>query len=155
MALSAAKFHLTVQKIARGGASGTGLLLNADTLKLALFTAATAPVLATDISYSTTLAGGSAEVSNGNGYTTGGNTCGAGITANSSGTETLSTTQEAAVWTASGAGFALRYFLLYDDTASSKWLLMEWDYGSTLTLSGANADTLTVTGPDTSYATLA
>ena len=155
MALTAAKFQLTVQKIARGGASGTGLLLNADTIKLALFTAATAPVLATDISYSTTLAGGSAEVASGNGYTTGGNTCGAGVTANSGGTETLRTTSNPSAWTASTSGFAFRYILLYDDTASSKWLLMQWDYGSTVTLSGANADTFTATGPITAYATLA
>jgi hypothetical protein len=51
----------------------------------------------------------------------------------------------------------MRYFILYDSTASSALanLLMYWDYGSTLTLSGANGDTLTVTGPATSYATLA
>lgn len=154
MALSATKIHLFVQNMARGGASGTGLLLNADTIKLALFTAATA-VAATDDNYAATLDGGAAEVSSGNGYTTGGNTCGAGITSNSSGTETLRTTSNPSAWTASSSGFAFRYLYLYDDTQSGDKGIVFWDYGSTVTLSGANGDTFTATGPSTSYATLA
>lgn len=157
MAISASKFQRTVSGIARGGASGTGLLLNADTIKLALFTAATAPSASADLVYAASLTGGCAEVGSGNGYTTGGNTCGAGITSNSTGTETLRTTSNPTAWTASSSGFAMRYFILYDSTAVSALanLLMYWDYGSTLTLSGSNGDTLTVTGPSTSYATLA
>lgn len=157
MPISASKFQRTVSGISRGGASGTGLLLNADTIKLALYTAGTAPSAASDLVYAGTLTGGATEVGSGNGYTTGGNTCGAGITSNSSGTETLRTTSNPTAWTASTSGFSMRYFILYDSTAVSALanLLMYWDYGSTLTLSGANGDTLTVTGPSTSYATLA
>lgn len=158
MAISATKFKRTVSGMARGGASGTGLLLNADTLKMALYTATAAPDNAgTDLVYAATLTGGATEVASGNGYTTAGNTCGAGITSNSAGTETLKTTSNPAAWTASTSGFSMRYFVLYDSTATTALanLLMFWDYGSTLTLSGANGDTLTVTGPSTSYATLA
>lgn len=157
MAISASKFQRTVSGIARGGASGTGLLLNADTLKLALFTAAVAPSAANDLVYATTLTSGCAEVAAGNGYTAGGNSCGAGVTSNSGGTETLRATSNPTAWTASSSGFSMRYFIIYDSTAASALanLLMYWDYGSTLTLSGANGDTLTVTGPATSYATLA
>ena len=137
MALSASKFHLTVQALARGGASGTGLLLNADTLKMALMT--TAPTVATDADYNTS----ATEVANGNGYTTGGVSL-TGATSNSSGTETLKTTADfsATTWTASGAGFTLRYFIFYDSTATGAVTqnLATWDYGSNLVLSGANGD---------------
>ena len=136
MALSASKYNLTVQAMARGGASGTGLLLNADTLKLALFT--TAPA-ATDTTYAAT----ATEVSNGNGYTTGGVSL-TGATSNSAGTETLKTTADfsATTWTASSAGFSFRYLVFYDSTASSAVCqnLARWDYGSTVTLSGSNGD---------------
>lgn len=136
MALSASKYNLTVQAMARGGASGTGLLLNADTLKMALFT--TAPA-ATDTTYAAT----ATEVSNGNGYTTGGVSL-TGATSNSSGTETLKTTADfsATTWTASGAGFTARYFVFYDSTASSAVCqnLARWDNGSNIVLSGANGD---------------
>ena len=118
---------------------------------MALYTAAVAPA-STDIAYATTLAGGSIEVAAGNGYTVSGNSGGVGITSNAAGTETLKTTSAIPVWTASAAGFSLRYFVIYDSTSAD--LLGWWDYGSTLTLSGANGDTLTVTGPETSYATL-
>lgn len=157
MAISASKFQRTVSGLARGGASGTGLLLNADTIKLALYTATTAPSAASDLVYAGTLTGGATEVGSGNGYTTTGNTCGAGITSNSSGTETLRTTSNPTAWTASSSGFSMRYFVIYDSTASAALanLLMYWDYGSTLSLSGSNGDTLTVTGPATAYATLA
>jgi hypothetical protein len=50
-----------------------------------------------------------------------------------------------AVWTATGGGFTMRYFLLYDSTASTATanVLMYWDNGSNIVL--AAADTLTVT----------
>ena len=155
MALSATKFHLTVQAMARGGASGTGLLLNADTLKMALMT--TAPTVATDADYNTT----ATEVANGNGYTTGGVSL-TGATSNSSGTETLKTTADFAspTWTASSAGFTLRYFIFYDSTASGAITqnLATWDYGGNLVLSGANGDTLDLSSSNfdsTGWATLA
>jgi len=156
MALTANKYNLTVQAMARGGASGTGLLLNADTLKLGLCTAATVPVAA-----DTTFPGTGTQVASGNGYTTGGVSL-TGATSNSGGTETLKTTANYAspTWTASAAGFALRYFILYDSTSTLGPCqnLLFWDYGSTLTLSGANGDTLDVSGSNintTGWATLA
>ncbi len=156
MALSPNKFNLTVQAMARGGASGTGLLLNADTLKLGLCTAAAAPV-ATD----TTFPGTATQVSNGNGYTTGGVSL-TGATSNSSGTETLKTTANFAspTWTASTSGFSLRYLIWYDSTSTLGPCqnLLWYDYGSTLALSGANGDTFDVSGSNfntTGWATLA
>ena len=156
MALTPSKFDKTVQFMARGGASGTGLLLNADTIKLAFYTAAVAPAV-TDVTYATTLAGGSIEVGAGVGYTVGGMTCGAGVTAQSpAGTENLKVTSNPSVVTASGAGFSVRYFVIYDSTPATNNLLLFWDYTSTLTLSGANSDTLTITFVTAlTYATLA
>src|SRR3990172_2083966 len=107
MALTAVKYNSTVQAMARGGATTVGLLLNADTLKLGLCTAATAPLAA-----DTTFPGTGTQVGSGNGYTTGGVSL-TGVTSNSSGTETLKTTANYAspTWTASAAGFAVRYFI--------------------------------------------
>lgn len=149
MALSATKIQLFVQNLARAQ-----LDLNADTIKLALFTSATA-VAATDDNYAATLDGGAAEVGSGNGYTTGGNSGGAGISSNSSGTETLKTTSAIPTWTASSSGFSFRYLYLYDDTSTGDKGIVFWDYGSSLTLSGSNGDTFTGSGLNTSYATLA
>lgn len=156
MALTANKFDKTVQAMARGGASGTGLLLNADTLKLGLCTAAASPAAA-----DTTFPGTATQVGSGNGYTTGGVSL-TGATSNSSGTETLKTTANfgSPTWTASASGFSLRYLVLYDSTAASAVCqnLLYWDYGSTLTLSGANGDTLDLSGSNfnsTGWATLA
>lgn len=140
------KFNLTVQNMARGA-----LLLNADTLKLVLIVAAGTPVAADD-----ELADVSAdEVANGNGYTTGGNSGGAGITSNAAGTETMRTTAAIPIWTASAAGFTFRYPVLYDDTSLNDKLLGFWDYGSSLVLSGTNGDTFAALGLETSWATLA
>ena len=157
MALTGTKFNNTVQTLARGGATTVGLLLNADTLKLALCTAAAAPIAADTAFTSGTGTGTATEVSNANGYLSGGSSCGAGITANVTGTETLRTTVNPPAWTASTAGFSLRYLVLWDTpktTPTTGNMLGFWDYTSTVTLSGANADTFTVTGPITAYATL-
>lgn len=141
------KFQLTVQKFA------TKLInANGDTLSLALYTAATAPA-ATDSVYAGTLAGGSVEVANGNGYTTKGNT-GVGVAANAAGTTTMRTSAAIPAWTAATAGFSLRYMVLFDDTAAADDLLGWWDYGSTLTLNGTNGDTFTALGFDTAWATI-
>ena len=145
MALTATKYNSTVQAMARGGASGTGLLLNADTLKMGLCTTATAPVAA-----DTTFPGTGTQVGSGNGYTTGGVSL-TGATSNSSGTETLKTTANfgSPTWTASASGFTVRYFIWYDSTAVSAVCqnLAFWDYGvGGVTLSGANADTLDISG---------
>ena len=122
-------------------------------IRVALYTATTAPA-ATDALYAATLAGGSTEVASGNGYTTTGNSGGASIKSNATGTETVRTTSAIPTWTASAAGFSLRYCVAYDGTTLNKDLIGFWDYGSTLTLSGANGDTFQVTGLDTSVFTL-
>lgn len=162
MALTAQKFNLTVEAMARGGASGTGLLLNADTIRMLLYTAAFAPTAA-DALYATTLASsGSVEVATANGYTRGAGSVGlTAATSNSSGTETLKATANwsSPTWTSVTGNVALRYFVLYDSTAVSAVanLLLFWDYGSTLTLAGANGDTLDISGSNintTGWATL-
>lgn len=141
------KFNVTVQKFV------TGLVnLNADTLRLALYTAGTAPA-ATDSVYAATLAGGAVEVANGNGYTTKGNS-GVGVAANVAGTTTMRTAAAIPTWTASAAGFAFRRMVFFDDTAAADDLLGWWDYGSTLTLDGTNGDTFTALGFDTAWATI-
>lgn len=150
MALTATKFFLTVQKFVRKSVN-----LNSDTIKLALFTAATAPATS-DSTYATTLAGGSVEVATANGYTQAGVSLGAGVTANSSGTETLRGTSNFAspTWTSSTGNVALRYFVLYDSTSTD--LLGFWDYTSTLTLNGVTGDLLDLSASafGTSYGTV-
>jgi hypothetical protein len=115
----------------------------------------TAVAVAADALYAATLASSTAaEVANGNGYTTTGNSGGASIKSNATGTETVKTTSAIPTWTASGAGFTLRACVGYDGTATNKDLIGWWDYGSSLVLSGANGDTFQVTGLDTSVFTL-
>lgn len=143
------KFNLFVQGLVRGDHN-----LNSNTVKVALYTGATAPA-AGDQNYAGTLAGGSVEVGSGNGYTTGGNSGGASISSNASGTETVRTTSAIPTWTASASGFTVRYAVAYNDTNANKRLIGWWDYGSAVTLSGTNGDTFQVTGLDTSVFTLA
>lgn len=80
--------------------------LNSDTFKIALFQSTS------NIgSGSTTYAGLTNEVANGNGYTTGG----AAVSGSLSGTTTVTfDTSDPAVWTASGAGFTARFAVLYE-----------------------------------------
>src|SRR6185369_13208536 len=80
------------------------------------------------------------EVANGNGHTTGGNTCANPTIVQTDGSN-LQTydADNPATWTASGAGFSFRYIIVYDSTTSKVFGML--DYGSTVTLSGANADT--------------
>lgn len=109
--------------------------LNSDTLKVALTNvapnAATSAVLA-DIT----------QISNGNGYTTGG----AAVTTNSysqsSGVGKL--VGDDVVWTASGAMGPFRYAVLYNDTPTSPAdpLIGWWDYGTSITL--GSGETFTV-----------
>jgi hypothetical protein len=64
----------------------------------------------------------------------------------STGTATLG----AATWigTSQTGNFGpFRYIVIYDDTASSKNILGWYDYGSELTLNGANGDQLVITFP--------
>ena len=83
-----------------------GTLVSGDTYKMALFQS-TSNIGAS----STTYAGVTNEVANGNGYTTGG----VGITMVLSGTTTVK--EDISVdptWTASGAGFAARFAVIYE-----------------------------------------
>lgn len=84
----------------------TGTFLDADSYKIALFQSTS------NIgSGSTTYAGVTNEVANGNGYTTGGNS----VTLSRSGTSTVTfDATDPAVWTASGAGITARYAVLYE-----------------------------------------
>lgn len=82
------------------------------------------------------------QISNGNGYTTGGATC-----TISSVSETAGTAKVVAadvVWTASGSMGPFRYATLYNDTATSPAdaLVCWFDYGSSITL--AATETFTV-----------
>ena len=111
-----------------------------DSFKAALFTASHTPAQDTDELYASL----TNEVANGNGYTTGGNALANPSVAYSAGSN-LSTfdMDNPALWTASGAGFAFRYVWAYDVTTDL--LLGYLDYGSTVTLSGANGDTFALT----------
>lgn len=148
MALTGNKYDKTTLKMARAGASGTGMLLNADTLNLALSTGASAAPIVTDATPFAT----ATQVSNGNGYTTAGVTFTGAIASSGTGpaTTTLKTTANAAspTWTASSSGFNFRYFVLYDSTTSTADTqnCAFWDYGASQTLSGANGDLLDVSG---------
>ncbi len=81
------------------------------------------------------------QISNGNGYTTGGATS-AMTTSTSSGTAKLVGAD--VTWTASGSVGPFRYATLYNDTPSSPAdpLIAWWDYGSSVTL--ATTETFTV-----------
>ncbi len=124
--------------------------LNSDTITLALFTASAAPTSA-DGTFDTATthqlnSSGSTEVANGNGYTANGTTLGSTAYSQSSGTATLTCTASATTWTASSAGFALRYVVCYNITAGSSGarpLIGFWDYASTVTL--VAGDTFSVT----------
>lgn len=112
--------------------------LNSDTIKALLTN--TAPV-ATNHVYSD-ISGN--ELANGNGYTTGGATVGGTGVSNSSGTESLAANPT--TWTSStGSMGPFRYIVYYDSTPSTKTLIGWYDYGSALTLNGANGDTFTIT----------
>ena len=127
------KFNQFVQDM------GDGVMnLASDTIKVMLTN--TAPV-ATNHVYGDI---SSNELANGNGYTTGGATvAGAGYT-NSSGTSTF--TANPTTWTSStGSMGPFRYVVYYDSTPSTKTLIGWYDYGSSITLNGANGDTFTVT----------
>lgn len=106
--------------------------LGSDTLKVALSN--TAPN-ATDGTLSQIT-----QISNGNGYTTGGTAATTSSSAQSSGTYKLVLAD--VVFTASGSMGPFRYVVLYNDTAASDELIGWWDYGSSITL--ASGDTFTV-----------
>jgi len=109
--------------------------LGSDSLKVALCN--TAPVAANG------LLGDLTEISNGNGYTTGGTSASISSSSQTSGTYKLVLAD--VVFTASGGSIGpFRYAVLYDATATSplKPLIGYWDYGSSITI--ASGSTFTV-----------
>lgn len=75
------------------------------------------------------------------GYTAGGNSC-AITTATQTGGVYKLVLANPATWTASGGGFTFRYCILRDATTNN--LIGYWDYGSSVVMNGANADTFSI-----------
>lgn len=118
--------------------------LGSDTLKVALTN--TAPVATNTVLANIT------QVSNGNGYTTGGTAATITSSAQTSGTYKLVLAD--VVFTATGSLGPFRYAVLYNDTATNDELIGWWDYGSSITL--ASGETFTVDfDPTTGVLTLA
>jgi hypothetical protein len=128
MALAGNKFNLFVEDILKANCNFS----TPDVIKVMWSTVA--PV-ATNHVY-----GDLTDLSTSNGYTAGGATCGSNTVSNASGTESLAAT--ATTWTSSTGDVTVRYFTYYDNTPSTKTLIVWYDYGSSLTLHGANGDTL-------------
>lgn len=94
-------------------------------------------VLATNLANTDTTI--TAEVANGNGYTTGGNTAATTSSTTTAGVYKL-VLADPAVWTATGAGFTFRYAILYNSTTATP--VGYWDYGSSQVV--AAGETVTV-----------
>lgn len=88
-------------------------------------------------------AGSITEVTNGNGYTTGGNAAAVSSAAQSGGTYKL-VLSSPSVWTASGAGFTFQYAVLVDSTTSTN--VAYWDYGSSQAVAAGETVTVTLDG---------
>jgi hypothetical protein len=127
------KYETAIEKLCNKLVDAFG---TTDTWKAVIHT--DTPVVATDSSLSDLT-----EISNANGYTTGGND----ITFNSTrsgGTVTATATD--VVWTASGGNLGSstsgRYVSIYDDTATGNDLWNYWDYGTTFTVADGETFTL-------------
>jgi hypothetical protein len=111
--------------------------IDSDTYKMALFTSSSNLGAAT-----TTYAGVTNEVSNANGYTTGG----VSVTLGLSGTTTVTVSITDATWTASGAGITARFAAVYESggnvlcycTLDSAPADVTVAAGNSLTVSGSN-----------------
>ena len=109
--------------------------LGSDTLKIVLTNSAPAQ--------SNTVLADITQISNGNGYTTGGATV--TVTGSSQTTGTYALVCTDVVFTSvTGNMGPFRYSVLYNDTATNDELIMYWDYGAALTLDGSAAETFTV-----------
>jgi hypothetical protein len=116
-----------------GGAPNIDFL--SDTIKVALFTSAHAPDQDTDVYYDG--ANGMIEVSNGNGYTTGGATLATKTLGYTAGTNVIKFDGDDVTWAAST--ITARYAEIYDDTpASNKPLLAYVDFGADVVSSAGN-----------------
>jgi hypothetical protein len=89
-----------------------------------------------------------AEVPNGNGYTTGGNTATVTTSSTTAGVYKL-VLASPSVWTASGAGFTFRYAILYNSTTSTP--VGYWDYGSSQAVAVGETVTVTLDGTNGVY----
>lgn len=106
-----------------------------DTYKIALSNA--------DPTAKTSFSAGTDDLSTGNGYTAGGNSATVSSATTTAGTFKL-VLASPATWTSSGGNIGpFRYAILWDVTQSVP--LGFWDYGSSITLLGANGDTFAVT----------
>ncbi len=121
------KFQSFVEILAEKGHN-----LGSDTLKVALTNSA--PVNTNTVLANIT------QISNGNGYTTGGTAATISSSAQTSGTYKLVLAD--VVFTATGSMGPFRYVVLYNDTATNDELIAWWDYGSSITL--ASGETFTV-----------
>lgn len=102
-----------------------------------------AVALSNSVPAGTTFTSGTTDLATGNGYTAGGNNCTTTSSSESAGTYKL-ILGNPATWTASGAGIGpFRYAILVNKTINLN--VGYWDYGSSITLSGANGDTFAVT----------
>lgn len=129
---SFAKFNSFVEAVAEKTHN-----LGSDTLKVALTN--TAPA-ATDTTLSNIT-----QISNGNGYTTGGTQATQSSSAQSSGTYKLVLAD--VTFTASGGSIGpFRYVVLYNDTATNDELIGYYDYGTNLTITNGNAFTVDFDG---------
>ena len=88
-------------------------------------------------------AGTITEVTNGNGYTTGGNSAAVSSAAQTGGTYKL-VLSSPSVWTASGAGFTFQYAVLTDSTTGTN--VAYWDYGSSQAVAVGETVTVTLDG---------
>jgi hypothetical protein len=113
-----------------------GINAGSDAWKIALTN--TAPNVATN-----TVLADITDLATSGGYTAGGNTCTVTSSAQTGGSYKL-VLASPATWTASAGGFTFRYAVLYDATATNA-LVGYWDYGSSVVMNGANADTFTAT----------
>ena len=127
MALTGVLFYSFVEKLAEKAFD-----LQNDTLKVALSNTAPDETSDTQLSDIT-------QISNGNGYTTGGEAVTVSSSAQTGGTYKLVITNP--TWTASGNMGTFRYLVLYDDTATNDELICYFDIGSGLSLTSSDTYT--------------
>jgi hypothetical protein len=122
------KFNSFVEVLAEKGHN-----LGSDTLKWVLTNSAPTS--------SNTILANITQISNGNGYTTGGTAATTSSSSQTSGTYKLVLADT--VFTASGGSMGpFRYAVLYNDTATNDELIGYYDYGSAVTL--ADTETFTI-----------
>ena len=125
-----------------GYQKGTAMLLeagNAGSDSWRLILSNTAPSVAND-----TTAVSASELATSGGYTSGGVVCTITSHVQTAGLYKLVLAAPASpTWTASGGGFTFRYVILYNLTNTQ--CVAYWDYGSSVVMSGSNADTFTPT----------